>query len=179
VIGSGTVLDSARLRYLISEKCTVDVGNVHAYILGEHGDSQPAAWSLSHIGGISIENYCPLCKKCDDGFAERKKIEQEVKQSAYHIIDYKGATYYAVGLALVRITEAVLRNQRSVLTVSTLLQGEYGISDVMLSVPALIARQGVEQIIIGNLAEEEHRRLNGSAVVIRDAIDNVLSNIIS
>ncbi len=175
VISSGTVLDSARLRYMISQTCKVDVSNVHAYVIGEHGDSQLAAWSLSHIGGISIDQYCPMCAKCEDGLEERKKIEEDVKNSAYHIIDYKGATFYAVGLALVRITEAILKDQRSVLTVSTLLQGEYGLSDVMISVPCLLGRKGVEEIIIGRLSEDEHDRLQLSAGVIREAIASIES----
>ena len=123
VIGSGTVLDSARFRYFISRNCKVDVRNVHAYILGEHGDTEFAAWSMTHIGGVPIRNFCKTCEHCDNWEGVKKRIEQNVRGSAYHIIDYKGSTYFAVGMALVRITENILKNQRSVMTVSTMLNG--------------------------------------------------------
>lgn len=167
VIGSGTVLDSARMRYLLSHHCGVDVRNVHAYILGEHGDSEFAAWSHTHIAGMPIDVYCPLCRGCVDWREERKKIEQEVRDSAYHIIDYKGATCYAIGMALVRIASAVLRNEKSVLTVSTLLNGEYDLEDVCLSVPCLVGAGGIERIISVKLADEEHRALERSAAILK------------
>ncbi len=143
VIGSGTVLDSARFRYLLSQHCSVDVHNVHAYILGEHGDSEFAAWSMTNMAGMPIEQFCHLCLKCDDWAATRRKIADEVKNSAYHIIDYKGATWFAVGLALTRIAAAILRNQNSVLTVSAVLEGEYGLSGVSLGVPASFRRKAL------------------------------------
>ncbi len=167
VLSSGTVLDSARLRYTISRHCDVDVHNVHAYILGEHGDSEFAAWSMTHIGGVNIETYCVLCKKCDNWDEERKQIEESVRQSAYHIIDYKGATWFAVGLALTRIADAVLRNRKSVLTVSAYLQGEYGIDDVAMSVPCLVSAQGVEKIIESKLPDNEQEALERSAGILK------------
>lgn len=167
VFGSGTVLDSARFRYFLSQCCDMDVHNVHAYILGEHGDSEFAAWSLTHIAGMASDEYCPACGKCGDWRAERRHLIEEVRNSAYHIIDYKGATYFAIGLALVRIVGAVLRNQKTVLTVSTLLTGEYGVNDVCLSVPAVISKTGVERIIEGKLSEEEQQSLFSSASVLR------------
>ena len=112
VFGSGTVLDSARLRHLLSAACQVDVHNVHAYMLGEHGDSEFAAWSMAHVAGAPLDEYCPLCGKCADWAAQQRRIEQTVRDSAYHIINYKGATCFAVGLALVRIAGAVLRGER-------------------------------------------------------------------
>ena len=102
-------------------------------------------------------------------------MQEEVKNSAYHIIDYQGSTYYAVGQALVRITEAIIKDQRSVLTISTILHGEYGISDVMISVPCLVGRNGVEEVIIGRLSDDEHQRLKQSAGVIREAIASIES----
>ncbi len=142
LIGSGTVLDSARFRYLLSEHCNVDVHNVHAYIPGEHGDSEFAAWSMTHIAGMTMDRFWCALRRCSNWLAERAKIEQAVRDSAYHIIDYKGATYYAVGLALTRIVASILRNEHSVLTVSVPLEGEYGLSGVSLSVHASSPRKG-------------------------------------
>jgi len=170
VIGSGTVLDSARFRYLLSEHCGVDIHNVHAYILGEHGDSEFAAWSMTHVAGIPIDAYCASCRKCDDWIGERTRIVEQVRNSAYHIIDYKGATWFGVGMALVRIVEAILRNQRSVLTVSTLLDGEYGLRDVCLSVPCIVSEDGVENVVECRLPEEEHALLTASSEVLKEAI---------
>ena len=144
VIGSGTVLDSSRFRYLISKHCNVDVHNVHAYILGEHGDSEFAAWSMTNIAGINIDAYCPICGKCSGWKKQRQLIEQQVRDSAYHIINYKGSTQFAVGLALVRITGAILRSQNSILSVSTLVESDFGIKDVCLSVPCMVTDKGVE-----------------------------------
>lgn len=168
VIGSGTVLDSARFRYLLSEHCGVDARNIHAYILGEHGDSEVAAWSMTHVAGMPIDEYCVVCGKCNDAWqSERDAIALAVRDSAYHIIAYKGATYHAIGLALLRIVGAVLRNERSVLTVSTLLQGEYGLDDVCLSVPCIVSRNGVERIITAQLSAVESAALRASAAVLR------------
>ncbi len=175
VIGSGTVLDSARLKHLLSNHCGVDVHNVHAYILGEHGDSEFAAWSMTNIAGFSIEEYCPNCNKCSNWKEQRLIIEQQVRDSAYHIINYKGSTQYAVGLALVRITAAILRGQNSVLTVSTLLNGEHGLKDVCLSLPCLVSESGIIRIIEGHLTREEIVSLTHSANVLRKAIDSLSS----
>ncbi len=170
VLGSGTVLDSARFRSILSRHCNVDAHNVHGYILGEHGDSEFAAWSMTNVAGMPIDQYCPVCDKCGDWAAEREKIEQQVRDSAYHIIDYKGATCFAVGLALVRIVGAILRGQRSVLTVSTMLKGEYGLDDVCLSLPCLVSERGVERIIKAALAAKEREALSRSASVLKKVI---------
>ncbi len=173
VIGSGTVLDSARFRYLISNHCDVDVHNVHAYILGEHGDSEFAAWSMTNIAGINIDEYCPVCGKCSNWKEHRNSIEQQVRESAYHIINYKGSTQFAVGLALVRITGAILRSQKSVMTVSTLLNGEFGINDVCLSVPCVVSDKGILRIIESPLTLVELTSLTGSAGVLRKVIESM------
>ncbi len=170
VIGSGTVLDSARFRYLLGQHCGVDVGNVHAYFLGEHGDSEFPAWSMTHIAGVSIDDFCRLCNKCDDWQAERERIVTTVKESAYHIINYKGATYFAIGVALVRIVGAILQDQRSVLPVSTLLEGEYGLEDVCLSVPSVVGQGGVKEIVEAPLYPLETEALQNSAKTIKDAL---------
>ncbi|HEX2974653.1 MAG TPA: hypothetical protein VHO68_01850, partial [Bacteroidales bacterium] len=173
VIGSGTVLDSSRFRHLLSQHCSVDVHNVHAYILGEHGDSEFAAWSMTHVAGMKIEDYCPFCHGCTDWSIQKEKIEKQVRESAYHIINYKGSTQYAVGLAMVKITGALLRNQHSVLTVSTLLNGEYGINDVCLSVPCLVTDSGITRLIENPLTEDELSLLTKSASVLKDAIQSL------
>jgi L-lactate dehydrogenase len=169
VIGSGTVLDTARFKFMLSRHCGIDARNVHAYIIGEHGDSEVAAWSLSHIAGISVEEYCRICKVCDYK-QHHRHIAEQVRDSAYHIIDYKGSTYYGIGLSLVRISGAILRNENSVLTVSTLLQGEYGIRDVCLSVPCIVGENGVVRIIDAQLAPEEQEALNRSAEAIAQTL---------
>jgi L-lactate dehydrogenase len=173
VIGSGTVLDSARFRHLLSTYCGVDIHNVHAYILGEHGDSEFAAWSMTHIAGMQIDKYCPICRRCADWAAERRKVEQNVRDSAYHIIEYKGATCFAIGLALVRITGAILRGERSVLTVSTSLDGEFGLRDVCLSVPSIVSESGVVKIIENQLPERELAALTASASVLKKAMEQL------
>ena len=174
VIGSGTVLDSARFRYLLSQHCSVDVGNVHAYFLGEHGDSEFPAWSMTHIAGVSIEDYCPICKKCSDWKNEREQIVKEVRESAYHIINYKGATYFAIGMALVRIVGTILQDQRSVLPVSTLLDGEYGLHDVCLGIPCVVGQGGARQIVEAPLDPAEKEALAKSAVILKDAIKQLI-----
>jgi L-lactate dehydrogenase len=177
VIGSGTVLDSARFRHLLSNHCGVDVHNVHAYMLGEHGDSEFAAWSMTHVAGISIDEYCPSCGKCSDWKNQRQLLEQQVRDSAYHIINYKGSTHYAVGLALVKITEAILRGQSSVLTVSVLLEGEFGLKDVCLSIPCIVSDGGVNKIIKSPLVHDEIKALNRSAGILRKSINTLEGNI--
>jgi L-lactate dehydrogenase len=173
VIGSGTVLDSSRFRHLLSKHCGVDVHNVHAYILGEHGDSEFAAWSMTNIAGINIDEYCPICNKCNDWKKQKQLIEQQVRDSAYHIINYKGSTQYAVGLALVRITASILRGQNSILSVSTLLDSEFGISDVCISVPCMVSENGISRIIESPLSKDELASLSNSAGVLRKALDSV------
>ena len=173
VIGSGTVLDSARFRHFLSQYCGVDVHNVHAYVLGEHGDSELAAWSMTNVAGITIDEYCPVCGKCSDWTLERKLIEQKVRESAYHIINAKGSTHYAVGLALVKITASILRKQNSVLTVSALVDGEYGLNDVCLSVPCIVSDQGIVKILNNPLAKEEMVLLKKSAEVLKEAISSL------
>jgi len=176
VIGSGTVLDSARFKYLLSKHCDVDVHNVHAYILGEHGDSEFAAWSMTNVAGINIDEYCPVCGQCSNWNEQRQHIEQQVRESAYHIINYKGSTQFAVGLALVRITGAIFRSQNSVMTVSTLLNGEFGIKDVCLSVPCIVSDGGIIRIIESPLTPEELTSLTRSGNVLRKVIDSMENN---
>jgi len=167
VIGSGTVLDSARFRYLISAHCKVDPSNVHAYIIGEHGDSEVPVWSLANIAGLRFNEYCPVCGgNC--GEFPKDQIYQEVKNAAAQIIQGKGATYYAIGLALVQIVESILRDEYSVLTVSTLLTGEYGINDLYLSLPCIVSRHGIEKQVRLDLSPEELAGLKHSAATLQE-----------
>ena len=173
IIGSGTVLDSARFRHLLSQHFGVDVHNVHAYILGEHGDSEFAAWSMTNMGGMPIEQFCRQCAKCDDWTAARRRLTEQVKHSAYHIIDYKGTTSFAVGLALTQIAAAILRNQHGVLTVSSVLEGEYGLSGVSLGIPCILSQRGVEKVLEVALPADELEALAKSAAVLRQAIAEI------
>jgi len=162
VIGSGTVLDTARLKYMLSRHCGLDARNIHAYVLGEHGDSEVVPWSLAHIAGVPIRQYCRICQGCDSG-KYLEEITEKVRDSAYHIIDYKGATFYGIGLSLVRISGAVLRDEKSVLSVCVMLDGEYGIKDVCLSLPCVVGETGVERIISADLEKPERAALADSA----------------
>jgi L-lactate dehydrogenase len=171
VIGSGTVLDSARFRHLISDHCKVDPRNVHAYILGEHGDSEFPVWSRAMIGGTLLNDYCPICDKTHGCRHENElnDIFVEVRDSAYRIIEKKGETSYGIGLALVRITEAILRDENSILPVSTLMKRDDG-QEVYLSLPAVVNRQGVRQVVRLDLNPEEKQGLANSARVIGETI---------
>ncbi len=162
VLGSGTVLDTARFKYLIGQHVGVDTRNVHGYILGEHGDTELPAWSLTSIAGMPMDAYCDACKKCSDN-QDRDKIFNQVKNSAYEIINAKGATYFAVALAVQRISEAIMRDEHSILTVSSILEGQYGLSDVAISVPTLVDRNGVNKIIEVPITREEQLLLTKSA----------------
>lgn len=172
VFGSGTVLDSARFRYELSRTCGVDPRNVHAYVVGEHGDSEVFLWSQVNIAGTPLDAFCQGCERgCQPG--GKADIERRVRESAYHVIEQKGFTSYAVSLAVLRILGALLRGERSVLTVSTLVQGEYGLRDVCLSVPCIVGAGGVERIVQTHLADAEQQALSRSAEVIRVAIAGV------
>jgi L-lactate dehydrogenase len=169
VFGSGTVLDSSRFRYELSLRCGVDARNVHAYVVGEHGDSEVFLWSQVHIAGTPLEAFCRGCERsCAP--PDRSEVERAVRESAYHVIEKKGFTNYAVSLAVLRIAGALLRNERSVLTVSTLLSGEYGLKGVCLSVPCLVGARGVERIIATDLSEAERAGLVASGDALRAAI---------
>ena len=171
VISSGTVLDTMRFRHLLSEYYDVDARNVHGYVIGEHGDSEVLVWSRVNIAGIPLMDYCEACGKSIE--AKKQEIDDDVRNAAYHVIKRKQATYYAIGLAMVRITEAVLMNQNSVLTVGTLMQGEYGLQDVSLSLPCVVGAKGIEQVLANPLAENEEQALRKSAQVLREGLDSV------
>ena len=169
VIGSGTTLDTARFRFLLSRHCQVDPRNVHAYIIGEHGDSEVPVWSQVNIAGMPIKEYCPICDR-DCSVEEREQIFEQVKNAAYEIISRKGYTDFAIGLALVRIVGSIVRDENSVLTVSSLIDDYYGITDVYLSIPTLLNVNGISKHIPIDLDETERDRLRNSADTIKGII---------
>lgn len=172
VIGSGTVLDTARFRFFLGRHCRVDPASIHGYVLGEHGDSEVVAWSITTMAGMRMADYCRACPhKCPQ--MDRQRIAMQVRHSAYHIIEAKGATNFAVALALLRITTAIIRNENSALTVSTLLQGEYGLTDVCLSVPTIVNQNGADRLICPELSAEDLKALKASAEAIRSVQQSV------
>lgn len=172
VFGSGTVLDSARFRYLLGEHLNVDPRSVHAYIVGEHGDSEIAVWSSATVGGMPIHKFCEL-----RGFFEHREISariaENVRNSAYEIIDRKHATYYGIAMSVKRICEAITNNEHSILPVSSLQHGNNGVKDLCLSMPAIVSNQGVETQIPLTLDEEELENLHASAAELQRVIDQL------
>ncbi|MDD3612998.1 MAG: L-lactate dehydrogenase [Eubacteriales bacterium] len=172
VIGSGTVLDSARLKYLLSANCNIASQNVDAYIIGEHGDTELPAWSLTNIAGTPIENFCQFCRgNCRPEHKER--IFEEAKNSAYKIIEGKGATYYAVALAVRRIVEAILRNDNSILPVSSIMKGYYGVEDVCLSLPSIVNDKGIERVLELPLSDKEIELFRHSANTLKESLREI------
>ncbi len=173
VIGSGTVLDSSRFRATLATKLRVDSRNIHAYILGEHGDSQVAAWSLTNIMGIKFDEFCKdYMDNCD--ISIKQDIEHYVRTSAYKIIERKGATNYAIALAISKIVKSILRDENSILTVSTYVVNFEGINDVYLSLPCVINRYGIDKVLMPNLSPQEKTLLQNSAETIKANISEVL-----
>lgn len=172
VFGSGTVLDSSRFRYLLSEKLNVDIRNVHGYVIGEHGDSQLPVWSATHIAGMKISEYFGDPAK---GFTDEEKaaIAEDVKKAGAEIIKRKGATYYAIAVAINTILESLLKDQNTIRTVSSVINGEYGIYDVALSLPSIVNSEGVKEIINFNLTDEEQAALEHSAAQLKSVLEQV------
>ncbi|MBF0551977.1 MAG: L-lactate dehydrogenase [Deltaproteobacteria bacterium] len=172
VIGSGTVLDTARFKYMLSRHCRVDPRNVHAYILGEHGDSEVPVWSQASIAGIPLETFCLACERnCSD--EQRNDIFKNVKTAAYQVIEKKGVTNFAIGLALVKIISSILRDESSIHSVSTWVDNYYDISDVCLSVPGLLNKSGIARVLKAHLNQSEIEKLQASARVLK----NILSGL--
>lgn len=162
VIGSGTVLDTARLKYLVGQKLGVDSRNVHAFIIGEHGDSELAVWSSANISGVDLDDYCRITGIADPADM-LQHIYENVRDAAYSIIESKGATYYGIGMAVRRIAEAIVRDEHSVLPVTSLIQGHYGVDGICLGLPSIVGRNGVEAVLDIPLSADELDRLQGSA----------------
>lgn len=174
VIGSGTVLDTARLKYEMGELLEVDSRGVHAFIVGEHGDSEIAAWSSANISGVPLRDFCKIRSDIDSNMLKRatKEIAERVKNSAYEIIERKQATYYGIAMAVKRICEAIIRDEKSVLPISSMMCGEYGLTDVVLSMPAIVGENGVEHVVPVSLDEDEQKRLWDSAQVLKEIQKN-------
>ena len=172
VFGSGTILDTARFRYTLSEHLGVDPRSVHAYIIGEHGDSEVPVWSLANVAGMRLPSFCaengiPMGPETMD------EIFRQTRDAAYEIIKRKGATYYAVAAGLMRLTEAILRDQHTVLSISSLVSDYYGIDDVCLSLPTVVGRRGIERVLRLDLSPHEARGVRKSAEVLRRTIESL------
>ena len=172
VIGSGTILDTARFRYLLGEHFGVEARSVHAYIIGEHGDSEVPVWSLANIAGLRLADYADL-----NGIPHEQSalddIFRRTRDAAYHIIERKGATYFAVAAGLMRIVEAILRDQHTVLSVSSLIRDYYGIDGLCLSLPTVVGRNGIERVLRLQLSESEQKALQHSADVLRKTAGSI------
>ncbi len=172
VIGSGTILDTSRLRYLLGEHLKVDARNVHAYIIGEHGDSEVPAWSLASVAGTRLKDYTAVYGQgLDDAYLN--SMFEQVKNSAYKIIELKGRTYYAIGLGLTRIVESIIRDENAILTVSSLLHDYYGVDEICLSVPTIVNRTGVREVLKLPLMEEEIAKLQSSASTLKSIVKSL------
>jgi len=169
IIGSGTILDTARFRYLLSQYARVDSRSVHAYIIGEHGDSEVPVWSLANIAGMSLEDYFAMnCRDCEKDVFDH--IFEATRDAAYQIIQRKGSTYYAIASGLQRIVEAILRDQDTVLSVSTLIEDFHGVNNVFLSLPCILGRNGIKQVLKIPLNEKEREGFVHSAGVMQENI---------
>lgn len=167
VIGSGTVLDTARLKHALGEHLSVDSRSVHSFIIGEHGDSEIAAWSSTNVSGIPLDNFCEMRGHFNHE-ASMERIAESVKNSAYEIIAKKQATYYGIAMSVKRICACIIRNEKSILPVSSMMHGEYGIDGIALSMPAIVGLDGVETHVPISLNEEEQRRLKESAKTLKE-----------
>ena len=169
VIGSGTVLDTGRLKQILSERLMVDPRNVHVRILGEHGDSELIAWSSAHVAGIPLEDFFNM--RLDGSYETfREDVSDLVRNSAYEIINKKNATYYGIAMAVTRICESIARDEKSVLSVSNIMQGEYGITDVALSTPCIVGKEGIEVRMPPSLNFLEQSQLKSSAEQLKAVI---------
>ena len=173
VFGSGTVLDTARLKYLLGEHLSVDSRSVHAFIIGEHGDSEIAVWSSANVSGVPLNDFCEM-RGHFDHIASMKRIADNVKNSAYEIIEKKGATYYGIAMSVKRILEAITRDEKSILPVSSIQHDNHGISDVAISMPAIVGRDGVEGTVPISLSPEEEKALQDSADTLQKIAEDVL-----
>ncbi|MDD5946861.1 MAG: L-lactate dehydrogenase [Oscillospiraceae bacterium] len=172
VIGTGTVLDTARLKQLVGDHLGVDSRSVHAFIIGEHGDSELAVWSSANISGVDLDDFCALSGKPETQ-AALHRLYEEVRDSAYEVIKRKGATYYGIAMAVLRIVRAIVRDEHSVLPVSCYIQGHYGMDDLCVGVPAIIGEQGIENVLDIPLNGNEWRLLRDSAEQLRAVLKDL------
>lgn len=169
VIGSGTTLDTARLKYLLGQHLDVDARSVHAFIIGEHGDSEIAAWSSANVSGIPLNDFCEM-RGYHNHQESMNRIAEDVKNSAYEIIEKKKATYYGIAMSVVRICEAIVRNEQSILPISSMVHGDYGIDGVSISLPSIVGANGAEGLVPIQLSDEEQQKLKESADVLAQVI---------
>lgn len=172
VFGSGTVLDTARLKYLISKHLDVDARNVHAVIIGEHGDSELVTWSIANISGVPLNEFCELRGHYNHQEA-MEKLYESVRDSAYEIIKRKGATYYGVAISVAHIANCIVNNTHTMLPVSTELDGEYGIKGIALSVPSIVGNKGIEKVLEIKLSKSEQDQLEKSAKLIKEIVNTL------
>jgi L-lactate dehydrogenase len=173
VLGTGTSLDTARFRALLGRHIGVDPQHIHAYVLGEHGDSEVLTWSLVTISGIPLQEFCGL-QNLSICAEDRQRIEEQVRFAAYHIIEGKQATYYGIGSAIARIAEIILKNQRSIMTVCTPIDAIYSIPNITLSLPNLIGGTGIQTTLEPSIDQKERQSLIQSAQIIKEAINNLI-----
>jgi L-lactate dehydrogenase len=176
VIGSGTTLDTARFRALLGRHFGVDPHHVHAYVIGEHGDSEVLTWSQATIAGMNLEDFCRI-RGATLTSADRERIDEQVRRAAYHIIAGKGATYYGIGSAVARLVDVLLHDQRAILTICTRIQGVPGLEDVTLALPHLVGGDGAQAAIPLPLNATEQAGLQRSAGILRDAIGSVMGTL--
>ena len=172
VIGSGTILDTSRFRFLLGRYYEVDARSVHAYIVGEHGDSELPLWSMANIGGVRLQEFAPLRNKEYDQKA-MDELFYGVRDAAYEIIKRKEATYYAIGQGLVSIVEAILGDHRTVMSVSTLMTGQYGVDDICLSLPCVVGSHGIEEVLTLNMSAEEEQGFRASAEKLKSTLGSL------
>ena len=171
VIGSGTVLDTARLKQLLAEHLSVDSRSIHAIIIGEHGDSELAVWSGANVSGIDLDHFCEIQGHFDHEESMRR-IYESVRDSAYKIIERKGATYYGIAMAVARIAESIIKDEHSILPISVVLDGEYGLKGLCLSIPSIVGSRGVEKVLEISLSESEAEALEASAEQLKHVIEH-------
>ncbi len=172
VIGSGTVLDTSRLKYLLGQHLDVDSRSIHAFIIGEHGDSELAVWSSANVSGIDLNHYCELCGHYNH-LDSMNRLYEGVRDSAYEIIEKKGATYYGIAMAVRRISECIVRNEHSILPISSLIEGHYGIDGLCMGVPTVVGSHGVEKMLDIPLSPEEQQKLLASAETLKGVISTL------
>jgi len=170
VIGSGTTLDSARLREYVARHCRVNPKNIHGYVLGEHGDTSFPAWSLLTIGGIHLDEFCPVCGACEDLADFKKNAAEEIRRTAYKIIEAKGSTCYAIAQAASAIVEAVVRDERRIMPVSTVRVDYEGLAGTAFSFPAIVGKDGASQVLQYRLPPDEQASLLTSARFVAENI---------
>ena len=171
VLGSGTVLDTARLKYHLGQQLCVDSRSIHAFIIGEHGDSELAVWSSANVSGLDLEDFHGLCSSCRE--VSFNQTYENVRDSAYEVIERKGATYYGIAMAVTKIVLAIIRDEHSVLPVSGYVDGHYGLSDLCIGVPSIVGSNGIEKVLDIPLNEEENERLINSVKTLKKVISEL------